>query len=118
MPVRAESIKVARDWVEDVMARLGQDTYVAKVVVSELVTNVLRHTGSATATVRVVQVDKGTVVEVFDACDVLPVTAPADLMSEGGRGLAMLGALVKEWDVQPLGGGGKAVWALLPEAAP
>ncbi len=59
------------------------------------------------------QADKGTVVEVFDSCDVLPVAAPADLMSEGGRGLAM--ALVKEWGAQPVGGGGKAVWALLPD---
>ncbi|WP_161790960.1 MULTISPECIES: ATP-binding protein [Actinomadura] len=117
MSVQAESIKVVRDWVEDVLERWGQDAYVAKVVVSELVTNVLRHTGSTTATVRVVLADKGTVVEVFDSCDVLPVAGAADLLSEGGRGLAMLGALVKEWGAQPVGGGGKAVWALLPDVA-
>jgi anti-sigma regulatory factor (Ser/Thr protein kinase) len=117
VPVQAESIKVARDWVENVLGRLDQDAYIAKVVVSELVTNVLRHTASATATVRVVQADKGTVVEVFDSCDVLPVASSADLMSEGGRGLAMMGALVKEWGAQPVGGGGKAVWALLPDDA-
>ncbi|WP_346040243.1 ATP-binding protein [Actinomadura chokoriensis] len=87
----------------------------AKVVVSELVTNVLRHTGSTTTRVRLVQADKGTVVEVFDSSDVLPVAGSAELLSEDGRGLAMLGALVKEWGAQPLGGGGKAVWALLPE---
>jgi anti-sigma regulatory factor (Ser/Thr protein kinase) len=115
VPVQGESIKVARDWVEDVLGRWGRDAYVAKVVVSELLTNVLQHTASTSATVRVVQADKGTVVEVFDSCDVLPVAAPADLMSEGGRGLAMLGALVKEWGAQPVGGGGKAVWALLPD---
>jgi DNA-binding HxlR family transcriptional regulator/anti-sigma regulatory factor (Ser/Thr protein kinase) len=114
--VQAESIKVARDWVEDVLREWGQDAYVAKVVVSELVTNVLRHTGSTTATVRVVQADKGTVVEVFDSCDVLPSAAPLDLLSEGGRGLAMLSALVKEWGAQPVGGGGKAVWALLHDS--
>lgn len=115
VPVRGESIKVARDWVEDVLERWGQDACIAKLVVSELVTNVLRHTGSATATVRVVQADKGTVVEVFDSCDVLPVAGSADLLDEGGRGLAMMGVLVKEWGAQPVGGGGKAVWALLPE---
>ncbi|MEU8800303.1 ATP-binding protein [Spirillospora sp. NPDC048819] len=118
VPVQAESIKVARDWVEEVLACLEQDAYLAKVVVSELLTNVLRHTASTTATVRVVQADKGTVVEVFDSSDMLPVAASADLMSEGGRGLAMMGALVKEWGAQPLAGGGKAVWALLPEGAP
>ncbi len=36
VPVQGESIKVARDWVEDVLGRWGQDAYVAKVVVSEL----------------------------------------------------------------------------------
>ncbi|XRQ11862.1 ATP-binding protein [Actinomadura welshii] len=117
VPVHAESIKVARDWVEEMLVRLGQDAYVAKVVVSELVTNVLRHTTSTAATVRVVQADKGTVIEVFDSSDVLPVAGAADLLDEGGRGLAMLDALVKEWGAQPLGGGGKAVWALLPEGA-
>lgn len=115
VPVQAESIKAARDWVEDVLERWGQDAYVAKVVVSELVTNVLRHTGSTTTRVRLVQANKGTVVEVFDSSDVLPVAGSAELLSEDGRGLAMLGALVKEWGAQPLGGGGKAVWALLPE---
>lgn len=59
VPVQAESIKVVRDWVGEVLARLGQDTYLAKIVVSELLTNVLRHTASATATVRVVQADRG-----------------------------------------------------------
>ncbi|MEU5993206.1 ATP-binding protein [Spirillospora sp. NPDC047418] len=115
VPVRGESIKVARDWVGDVLEKWVQDAYVAKVVVSELVTNVLRHTGSTTARVRLVQADKGTVMEVFDSSDVLPVAASAELLSEDGRRLAMLGALVKEWGAQPLGGGGKAVWALLPE---
>ena len=116
VPVRAESVKVARDWIGAVLGEWGQDAYVARVVVSELVTNVLRHTKSATATVRVVQADKGTVVEVFDSSDVLPVPGSANLLSEDGRGLAMLGALAKEWGTQPLGGGGKAVWALLPES--
>ncbi|MGH3244313.1 MAG: ATP-binding protein, partial [Spirillospora sp.] len=103
------------DWVGDVLEKLGQDAYVAKVVVSELVTNVLRHTESAEATVRVIEADQGTVVEVLDSSDVVPVVGAADLLREDGRGLAMLGALVKEWGSQPLGGGGKAVWALLPE---
>ena len=115
VPVRGESIKVARDWVGDVLEKWGQDAYVAKVVVSELVTNVLRHTCSTTARVRLVQADKGTVVEVFDSSDVLPAEGSAELLSEDGRGLAMLSALVKEWGAQPLGGGGKAVWALLPD---
>lgn len=99
------------------LGRWGQDAYVAKVVVSALLTNVLRHTGSTTATVRLVQADKGTVMEVLDSSDVLPTAGSAELLSEDGRGLVMLGALVKEWGAQPLRGGGKVVWALLPDAA-
>ncbi|MFB4310650.1 ATP-binding protein [Actinomadura sp. GTD37] len=66
---------------------------------------------------RLLQADKGTVVEVCDSSDVLPAAGSARLLSEDGRGLAMLGALVKEWGAQPLGGGGKTVWALLPDGA-
>ncbi|MEU8341122.1 Anti-sigma regulatory factor (Ser/Thr protein kinase) [Actinomadura meyerae] len=117
VPVRAESVKTARDWAGDVLEKWGQDAYVAQVVVSELLTNVLRHTGSASATVRLLQTDRGAVVEVCDSSDVLPAAGSPELLSEDGRGLAMLGALVKEWGAQPLGGGGKAVWALLPDGS-
>ena len=118
VPVRKESIKVARDWVGTVLEESGRDAYVAKVVVSELVTNVLRHTSSTTTTVRVVESDQGTVLEVFDSSDTLPLTGTTDLLSEDGRGLAMMTALVKDWGAQPLGNGGKAIWALLPKEAP
>ncbi|WP_176611318.1 ATP-binding protein [Actinomadura sp. WMMB 499] len=108
-------MKTARDWVGETLESWGRDAYIAKVVVSELVTNVVRHTSSETATVRVLLTDRGTVVEVLDACGVLPEARDVDVLSEDGRGLAMLGALVKDWGAQPVAGGGKAVWALLPE---
>lgn len=115
VPARAESIKAARDWVEEVLQQCGRDPYVAKLVVSELVTNVLKHAGSDEAKVRIVHTGKGLLVEVHDDCDAFPVPGSADVLSEGGRGLVMMGALVKEWGARPLGTGGKAVWALLPE---
>nr|WP_157432855.1 ATP-binding protein [Actinomadura rifamycini] len=108
-------MKTARDWVGDTLGAWGRDAYIAKVVVSELVTNVVRHTGSATATVRLMLADRGTVVEVLDACDAMPEVRDVGVLSEDGRGLAMLGALVKDWGAQPVAGGGKVVWALLPE---
>ncbi|GAA4224318.1 hypothetical protein GCM10022254_03480 [Actinomadura meridiana] len=117
VPVEGESVKVARDWVEGVLERLGREAYVAKVVVSELVTNVLQHTDSVEVTVRIVEADQGAVVEVLDSSDAIPAVGTAGPLSEEGRGLAMLGALVKEWGAQPLGGGGKAVWALLRDPA-
>ncbi|WP_143221043.1 ATP-binding protein [Actinomadura sp. CNU-125] len=115
VPADVGAVKAARDWVGETLEAWGREAYVAKVVVSELVTNVVRHTLSETATVRVLLADRGTVVEVLDGCDVLPVVRDVDVLSEDGRGLAMLGALVKDWGAQPVAGGGKAVWALLPE---
>ncbi|MFD0688812.1 ATP-binding protein [Actinomadura fibrosa] len=113
VPVRAEAIKMARDWLGEVLGGWGQDAYIAKLAVSELVTNVLKHTDCGTATVRVVRGSGGTVVEVFDASAVLPVAGNGDLLDEGGRGLAMVGALVKDWGAEPRDGG-KVVWVLLP----
>lgn len=115
VPADVGAVKTARDWVGDTLGEWGRDAYIAKVVVSELVTNVVRHTASATATVRVLLADRGTVVEVLDGCDALPEVRDVDVLSEDGRGLAMLGALVKDWGAQPVAGGGKVVWALLPE---
>ncbi|MBE1537656.1 anti-sigma regulatory factor (Ser/Thr protein kinase) [Actinomadura algeriensis] len=108
-------MKTARDWVGEMLGTWGRDAYVAKVVVSELVTNVVRHTDSETATVRLLLADRGIVVEVIDGCDAMPEARDVGVLSEDGRGLAMLGALVKDWGAQPVAGGGKVVWALLPE---
>ncbi|MFD0899974.1 ATP-binding protein [Actinomadura sediminis] len=115
VPADVGAVKTARDWVGVTLGEWGRDPYIAKVVVSELVTNVVRHTASETATVRVLLADRGTVVEVLDGCDAMPQVRDVGVLSEDGRGLAMLGALVKDWGAQPVAGGGKVVWALLPE---
>ncbi|MBO2448711.1 ATP-binding protein [Actinomadura barringtoniae] len=114
VPAHAESVKQVRDWVGGFNS-WGFDSYVARLAVSELVTNAVRHTSSSDVTIRIGQADSGTVVEVLDGSPVLPVARPLDETAVEGRGLAMLGALVKDWGAQPLSSGGKAVWALLPQ---
>jgi anti-sigma regulatory factor (Ser/Thr protein kinase) len=95
---------------------LGEVTDSATLVLSELLTNALRHTrpsaegGIETRFLRVVG---GLRIEVHDAADEQPVQRPADLGSPNGRGLILVAALADSWDVMPRDGGGKVTWAEL-----
>ncbi|MFP3960879.1 ATP-binding protein [Actinomadura fulvescens] len=113
VPARSESVKNARDWVAVILADWGHDPYVGKLVVSELVTNASKHTASVNMTVRVGRAEAWPVIEILDSSTEMPVARPLNESAEGGRGLAMLAALVKDWGAQPLETGGKAVWAIL-----
>ncbi|WP_187437957.1 ATP-binding protein [Actinomadura decatromicini] len=109
----ARAPEVARKWVAAVYQRrrLGDD-YVARTVVTELVTNVHKHTDTKLVSVRLLLED-GLRVEVEDRSAVLPVVQDWDDTAESGRGLLMLGVLVQEWGVRPLADGGKVTWARL-----
>ncbi|MBL1080976.1 ATP-binding protein [Streptomyces actinomycinicus] len=79
--------------------------------VSELVTNVVRHVPDRRCTVLVARQAVGVRVEVSDSSRRLPlVPREADPESEGGRGLALLDAVVGKWGVTPWAGAGKTVW--------
>lgn len=86
----------------------------AKTVVTELVTNVHRHTDTERVFVRLLLGD-GVLVEVEDGSAEVPVVPEWDETAESGRGLLMLSALVREWGVRPLADGGKVTWARLGE---
>lgn len=79
-------------------------------VVSELVTNAVKAEGE-TVEVRLGLVDGGLLVEVYDADPRPPVTAEADPMDEGGRGLTLVGAYAADWGHRRCADGGKVVWA-------
>jgi anti-sigma regulatory factor (Ser/Thr protein kinase) len=98
----------------------------AELIVSELVTNALLHTGRAdglpepgpTETVKVVRVRVGVVVgnvvvEVWDNSTEPPIlnSDPLDADAEGGRGLFLVRELSKEWGYSLPAFGGKVVWA-------
>jgi anti-sigma regulatory factor (Ser/Thr protein kinase) len=97
---------------------LGDDGLVADaaLVVSELVTNAVRHGGDqlglelgldpdpAGATVRVA---------VRDGSAVLPRPQAVDDEQEGGRGLGIVAAVAADWGTETTATGGKRVWALL-----
>ncbi|EST37724.1 hypothetical protein N566_11540 [Streptomycetaceae bacterium MP113-05] len=91
---------------------LGADGDVARLCVSELVTNVVLHVGVGTnVTLRVSRVGPRMRIEVTDpAVRTLPLSmTTAEENAESGRGLAILGAMAERWGVT-LAGREKTVW--------
>jgi anti-sigma regulatory factor (Ser/Thr protein kinase) len=115
MPLSVEAPCMARRVVGAVLAGWGfgdQDWLDgACVVVSELVTNAVRHgTGSLELGVQA-HADR-VIVSVADGSSVVPRHRSPD--DAGGRGLAVIEALSVRWAVEDHEGG-KRVWVELPE---
>jgi anti-sigma regulatory factor (Ser/Thr protein kinase) len=98
----------------------------AELVISELVTNSVRATGLtdtkprwadlgglATIDVRLLLYAAAVIVEVWDCDPTAPVRHDAASDEEGGRGLAIVAALCKQWHYRPSSRGGKVVSAEL-----
>ncbi|NUS11750.1 MAG: ATP-binding protein [Streptomyces sp.] len=88
----------------------------AALVVSELVTNSVRHArlprGHVIST-RFERVDGGVRIEVHDASDAKPELRAASPDEESGRGLALVDVITAgRWGVGERGGIGKVVWAI------
>ena len=112
LPV-APAAGAARAFVAEAAARLGLGGMAAdlSIVVSELATNAIRHTTSAfRVSLRVV----GDVVrlEVHDAGMTYPALGAAGLEDLGGRGLAIIGQLARDWGFANHADG-KMTWAEL-----
>jgi anti-sigma regulatory factor (Ser/Thr protein kinase) len=106
---------LARRFLTDQFAawKIAED-YLARVVISELVTNAYRH-GEGFIVVRLfLDHDRLAVLEVWDAGERRPVVKPQDDAALSGRGLQIVSEMVKAWGVRSLNEGGKAVWAKLP----
>jgi anti-sigma regulatory factor (Ser/Thr protein kinase) len=89
----------------------------ATVIVSELVTNAVRHAhppyGNLIAT-RFERLPSGVRIEVHDGSDNKPERREACAEEESGRGLGLVDALTGgQWGVSDRNGPGKIVWALL-----
>jgi anti-sigma regulatory factor (Ser/Thr protein kinase) len=111
----ADAPLLARRFLTDQFAawKIAED-YLARVVISELVTNAYRH-GEGFIVVRLfLDHDRLAVLEVWDAGERRPVVKPQDDAALSGRGLQIVSEMVKAWGVRSLNEGGKAVWAKLP----
>jgi anti-sigma regulatory factor (Ser/Thr protein kinase) len=112
--LRAEpsAVRRARDFVQDKCAAITESARDAVVLmVSELVTNAVRH-GSPPIAVMVHGARWGVQVSVVDDHPDRPVVRPHSLDVTGGRGMQVIDALATAWGVRlrPIG---KAVWFIL-----
>jgi anti-sigma regulatory factor (Ser/Thr protein kinase) len=109
----------ARTFLTDTCRRWGAEEFVtdAALVVSELVTNAVRHAGTEMRLV--LELRAGTLtVRVHDQGPGLPRLIPPAERGFGGQGLAIVVQLAQAWGVAVEDGGGKAVWCRLgPRAA-
>jgi anti-sigma regulatory factor (Ser/Thr protein kinase) len=126
----ARSVGAAREFSLATLRRWGvaDRTDDIAVVLSELLTNALRHSAASppglAQPVRVALVQPGrfVLVVVTDPGRQVPVLKEPDYLAESGRGLHVINALSDAWGCTTPTGAGKAVWALfavrLAEARP
>lgn len=116
LPARPSSAHLAREVVacqlrEWHIESLGDD---AAVVVTELISNAVRHAGTDLE-LRLVHLPHGVRLEVKDGSQAPPMRRPSTQTEEGGRGLHLVDALSTRYGVESESDG-KCVWAemLLP----
>jgi anti-sigma regulatory factor (Ser/Thr protein kinase) len=118
LPVRLDSASAARQALgHDLRARGidGEARDDMLLIVSELVTNAIRH-GRPLAVDGTVHVDwtvcdRGVAIEVTDGGDGLPLASTRSGQNEGGRGLAIVDALSTRWGVAHTVTAATTVWA-------
>ncbi|MGI5438664.1 ATP-binding protein [Streptomyces shenzhenensis] len=124
----SENVAEARRFARSVMALWGLsgDAPTAALLISELVTNAIRHTPSSEVLVVASQLSAERVrLAVFDtASDRLPQQRPEEDDAESGRGLQLVDAFADRWGYDLLsfhptrGSWGKTCWAELVVGEP
>jgi len=120
LPSTEQAPGVARRVVRDAAAGWPSDVLdVALLLVSEAVTNAVRH-GGGRIELRVTADEALVRLEVSDEGSPLPAPAPApqaDALCDGGRGLPLLDALTTQWGCAARPDGpGKTVWMEIPRS--
>ncbi|WP_304453849.1 ATP-binding protein [Nocardiopsis sp. YSL2] len=121
LEAQAHAVGAARE-ISEALLREWDMEYLAgdvALVVSELVTNAVRHGGPLALTRRraegiqlsLMRSGREFICAVRDGGDRLPSRREPDPAVEGGRGLALVSAFAREWGVIPTPPGGKFVWA-------
>jgi anti-sigma regulatory factor (Ser/Thr protein kinase) len=112
----------ARSFTRDALTAwgLGDLADDAELVVTELLANAVRHAwpgqagaGTAALALWLLRDTDGFMCAVTDPSDSAPAMRQPGPAGENGRGLHVVHALSDHWGWSPLGGHGKAVWAIL-----
>ncbi|MEU2833579.1 ATP-binding protein [Streptomyces lavendulae] len=112
-PSRADTPRIARDWVVSVLRAAGYRELEerARLCASEVVTNAYRHTDSPEIAVEVVLGDRRVTVHVYDcAPERRPQGVSPGLLDTRGRGLGLVAACADDWAAVSQGDCVKAVW--------
>jgi anti-sigma regulatory factor (Ser/Thr protein kinase) len=106
------SVSAARDFVRRSLndADGCGDAADVVLVASEMVTNAVRHAGSAFR-LTVTREQRSLRLEVEDVSPHPPKAAGATAFDDGGRGLPLIETLTNSWGHYPTSSGGKVVWA-------
>lgn len=112
----------ARRWARSRIARsgIGDDEPLAETLVlliSELVTNAVVHTGCPAVLRMLFAAEGGVRVEVADTSDRPPKPRHAQGDDTNGRGLELVDGLADRWGWQPEGAG-KSIWCELDRVSP
>lgn len=129
LPAEPGSAKQARDFTAGTLRRWGMPELCpdALVVISELVTNAVRHArppepaalnGRRPFEIILLGGPRRLLCAVTDPCERSPVLQEPGYGAENGRGLHVVASLSDSWGWLPLGTGGKAVWAALRRPVP
>jgi len=107
-------VAMARRFVDQTLTSwaAGDLTFDMQLVVSELVTNAMRHGGGAVQ-LRLLSHGREVACAVTDRSRSAPVAASADVFSEVGRGLRLVDALCAAWGWLAEGASRKLVWAVM-----
>ena len=107
---RPASPREARDWLTALLRGWVNDAarHSATLLLSEVVTNAVRHAPGGTIMVDVTMSHRHLRVEVHDESASLPVRRAAG--ETGGWGLGLLDALATQWGVDQHSDDGKTIW--------
>lgn len=111
LPPDESSVRTARGITRRHLTIWGRAAHseAAELLVSELVTNAVRHAPGGPIRLTLTLRPAGLRGEVEDAGADLPLIRPSSAEDESGRGLLLVEHIATRWGCRP-SGGGKAVW--------